>query len=58
MKPKSSKDKEKIETVKEEEPTVVTPEEEIQKLKSEVEDYNEKFLRVAADFDNFRKRIA
>ena len=43
MKSKSSKDEEKIETVKEEEPTVSTPEEEIQKLKSEVEDYNEKF---------------
>ena len=57
MKSKSSKDEEKIETVKEEEPTVLTPEEEIQKLKSEVEDYNEKFLRVVADFDNFRKRI-
>ena len=57
MKSKSSKDGEKIETVKEEEPTVLTPEEEIQKLKSEVEDYNEKFLRVVADFDNFRKRI-
>ena len=57
MKSKSSKDEEKIETVKEEEPTVSTPEEEIQKLKSEVEDYNEKFLRVVADFDNFRKRI-
>ena len=37
MKSKSSKDEEKIETVKEEEPTVSTPEEEIQKLKSEVE---------------------
>jgi molecular chaperone GrpE len=57
MKSKSSKDEEKIETVKEEEPTVLTPEEEIQKLKSEVEDYNEKFLRAVADFDNFRKRI-
>ena len=57
MKSKSSKDEKKIETVKEEEPTVLTPEEEIQKLKSEVEDYNEKFLRVVADFDNFRKRI-
>ena len=57
MKSKSSKDEEKTETVKEEEPTVLTPEEEIQKLKSEVEEYNEKFLRVVADFDNFRKRI-
>ncbi len=57
MKSKSSKDEEKIETVKEDEPTVLTPKEEIQKLKSEVEDYNEKFLRIVADFDNFRKRI-
>ena len=54
MKSKSSKDEEKTETVKEEEPTVLTPEEEIQKMKSEVEEYNEKFLRVVADFDNFR----
>ena len=49
MKSKSSKDEKKIETVEEKEPTVLTPEEEIQKLKSEVEDYNEKFLRVVAD---------
>tara|TARA_Y100001947_G_C10248745_1_gene264892 strand:- start:36 stop:596 length:561 start_codon:yes stop_codon:yes gene_type:complete len=57
MKSKKNKEEKKPETVEEGETPVSTPKEEIQKLKSEVEDYNEKFLRVVADFDNFRKRI-
>ena len=57
MKSSNSKDEKKPETEEEEEVTVQTPEEEIRKLKSEVEDYSEKFMRVVADFDNFRKRI-
>ena len=32
-------------------------EEEMEKLKLEVGEYNEKFLRAVADFENFRKRI-
>ena len=57
MKSSNSKDEKKPETEEKEEVTVQTPEEEIRKLKSEVEDYSEKFMRVVADFDNFRKRI-
>ena len=57
MKSRNSKDAKKPEAEEKEDVTVLTPEEEIQKLKSEVEDYNEKFMRVVADFDNFRKRI-
>ena len=53
MKSKSSKDEEKIETVKEEEPTVLTPEEEIQKLKSEVEQIARYHLPKA-----YRKRVS
>jgi len=54
MKSKNNKDDSEPKT---EETDTLSPEEEIQKLKEEVEDYNEKFLRVVADFDNFRKRI-
>ena len=54
MKSKKKKDEKEQDN---EETEVLSPEDEIQKLKSEVEDYNEKFLRVVADFDNFRKRI-
>jgi len=54
MKSKINKDDNEPKT---EETDTLSPEEEIQKLKEEVEDYNEKFLRVVADFDNFRKRI-
>ena len=54
MKSKNNKDDNEPKT---EETDALSPEEEIQKLKEEVEDYNEKFLRVVADFDNFRKRI-
>jgi len=35
----------------------LSPDEKMEALQSEVDSYNEKFLRVAADFDNFRKRI-
>jgi len=35
----------------------LSPDEKMEVLKSEVDSYNEKFMRVAADFDNFRKRI-
>tara|TARA_B100000686_G_scaffold259015_1_gene271421 strand:+ start:5853 stop:6404 length:552 start_codon:yes stop_codon:yes gene_type:complete len=54
MKSKKNKDDKEPKT---EETDTLSPEEEIQKLKEEVDDYNEKFLRVVADFDNFRKRI-
>jgi len=54
MKSKNNKDDSEPKT---EETDTLSAEEEIQKLKEEVEDYNEKFLRVVADFDNFRKRI-
>ena len=53
---KSNKNKDDKEP-KIEETEPLSAEDEIQKLKEEVEDYNEKFLRVVADFDNFRKRI-
>ena len=54
-----SKDKstEENDAVKEENEVVLTPEEQIEFLKSEVENHNEQILRVAADFDNFRKRV-
>ena len=54
-----SKDKstEENDAVKEEKEVVLTPEEQIEFLKSEVENHNEQILRVAADFDNFRKRV-
>ena len=35
----------------------LSSEEEIEVLKLEVEKYNEQFMRVVADFDNFRKRV-
>ncbi|MFL2941493.1 MAG: nucleotide exchange factor GrpE [Candidatus Poseidoniales archaeon] len=35
----------------------LTPEQEIEQLKAEIEETNEKFLRAVADFDNFRKRL-
>lgn len=54
MKSKNNKDDNEPKTEKTD---TLSPEDEIQKLKEEVEDYNEKFLRVVADFDNFRKRI-
>ena len=54
MKSNKSKDEKEPKT---EETDNHSPEDEIQRLKEEVEDYNEKFLRVVADFDNFRKRI-
>jgi len=54
-----SDDKE-VEAEKEVQPekeTELSPDEKVEALKSEVDSYNEKFMRVAADFDNFRKRI-
>ena len=45
MKSKKKKDEKEQDN---EETEVLSPEDEIQKLKSEVEDYNEKFLRVVA----------
>ena len=57
MKSKNNEEQEKAQDSEEIVSPVSTPEDEIQKLKSEVEEYNEKFLRVVADFDNFRKRI-
>ena len=54
-----SDDKE-VEAVKEvqvEKVADLSPDEKMEALKSEVDNYNEKFMRVAADFDNFRKRI-
>ncbi|MBE28360.1 MAG: nucleotide exchange factor GrpE [Euryarchaeota archaeon] len=35
----------------------LSPEEQIEALKLEVDKYNEQFMRVVADFDNFRKRV-
>ena len=40
-----------------EEPQVLTSEQLIEELRAEIEDYKENFMRLAADFDNFRKRI-
>ena len=40
-----------------EEPQVQTQEQLVDELRAEIEDYQEKFMRLAADFDNFRKRI-
>lgn len=51
------KDVEESQEIEVEEPLVLTPEQIIEGLKIELEDYNEKFMRLAADFDNFRKRI-
>ncbi len=53
-KDKSAKENESTEEVKE---VNLTPEEQIESLKSEVENSNEQIMRVAADFDNFRKRV-
>ena len=35
----------------------LSPEEQIEALKLDVDKYNEQFMRVVADFDNFRKRV-
>jgi len=40
-----------------EESPVLTSEQLVEELKNEIEDHKEKFMRLAADFDNFRKRI-
>ena len=40
-----------------EESPVLTPEQLVEELKTEIEDHKERFMRLAADFDNFRKRI-
>jgi molecular chaperone GrpE len=40
------------------EPVAVANEEEIDRLKAEVQDLKEKYLRQVAEFDNFRKRTA
>ena len=40
-----------------EEPQVLTSEQLIEELRAEIEDSKENFMRLAADFDNFRKRI-
>lgn len=40
------------------EPVTVANEEEIDRLKTEVQDLKEKYLRQVAEFDNFRKRTA
>ena len=53
-KDKSAKENESTEEVKE---VNLTPEEQIESLKSEIENSNEQIMRVAADFDNFRKRV-
>ena len=39
-----------------EESPVLTPEQLVEELKTEIEDHKERFMRLAADFDNFRKR--
>ena len=52
-----TKTKEESEEIVEDQPIDLTPEQKIAKLEVEVEDSNEKFLRVVADFDNFRKRL-
>ena len=36
----------------------MTPEKEIESLKSELESSNDQMMRIAADFDNYRKRVA
>ena len=56
MKSKDSSAQEK-EALKDEKATDLSPEEQVKALKLEVENYNERFMRVAADFDNFRKRV-
>ena len=53
-KDKSAKENDSTEEVKE---VNLTPEEQIDSLKSEIENYNEQIMRVVADFDNFRKRV-
>lgn len=59
-----TKDKEELEQEQKQEETSVETEEteenevskEEEKLKAEIEDINNKYLRLAADFDNYRKR--
>ncbi len=53
-KDKSAKETESVEEVEE---VILTPEEQVESLKSEIENYNEQIMRAAADFDNFRKRV-
>lgn len=55
----NSKDKnvEESQEIEAEEPEVLTSEQIIEEQKKEIEDCNEKFMRLAADFDNFRKRV-
>ena len=52
-----STNKNKVSKAKSQSKKTLSTEDEIRGLKSEVEDYNEKFLRAVADFDNFRKRV-
>jgi|TARA_B110000263_G_scaffold236349_1_gene235631 molecular chaperone GrpE len=55
----NSKDKDVEESpeIEAEEPQVLTSEQVIEQLNIEIEDNKDKFMRLAADFDNFRKRI-
>ena len=47
-KDKSAKENESVEEVEE---VILTPEEQVESLKSEIENSNEQIMRVAADFD-------
>lgn len=51
------KDVEESSEIEIEIPPVLTPEQVIDELREEIENHEEKFMRLAADFDNFRKRI-
>ena len=55
---KNEKIKETAEEVKTETPVEQTAEEKIMKLEGELALYNDKYLRLAAEYDNFRRRSA
>ncbi|MEY2905429.1 MAG: hypothetical protein RJA52_1445 [Bacteroidota bacterium] len=44
------------EKIQEETENTITPEDEIAQLKNEIEELKDKYLRIFAEFDNFRKR--
>ena len=54
-----SKDKsvDEKEVLESDEAVDLSPDEQVEALKLEIEKHNEQLMRVAADFDNFRKRV-
>lgn len=55
-KDKKKEDRLSLETNKRDDPKSEPNSEELEKVKKEVEEYKEKYLRLAAEFDNYKKR--